>query len=409
MLQIFSQIVLKTNPMFSHERKALVLRAYQQFPPTERSARHLSKLFNVSKSTVHRWIKAYVGNHSIEEQGSEDLKVTKLDTILQYIDEEIIKDPFQTCKMLKQFLKEHCSIIASLELIRLGIKKLGYTKKTARYYGVAKNALYLNKTFLKKRDEYIKSGARLYSIDETGFGRFSYQRRTGYSKAGEQLMIRKEKARVTSTTVLACASSDGWVSRSIFKGATNRKIFSEFILSLEMPTGSVILLDNASIHKGDQVFDAFKQKGFIPLYVPPYSPWYNPIEKCFSIVKYLFSTSQNIEKSFDLLDKEQHFVPFFRNTLRCYGMNGSDASRNIDAMNTVDEIETTDVVNQRKKIRNKRHVVEKSKPEETKKTTKTRKVDADGSITTTTTTVTTIVTLRIRRPVNLSPKLEEMA
>ena len=336
----------------------------------------------------------------VNKEVAKDRSPTKLDTLLRYIDEEIAKDPFQTCKMLKQFLKDHCSIIASLELIRLGIKKLGYTKKTARYYGIAKNALSLNKTFLKKRDEYIKSGARLYSVDETGFGRFSYQRRTGYSKAGEPLMIRKEKACVTSTTALACASSDGWVSRQIFKGGTNRKIFSEFIRSLDLPTGSVILLDNASIHKGDEVFDAFKQKGFIPLYVPPYSPWYNPIEKCFRIVKYSFSTTQNIEKSFDLLDKEQHFVPFFRHTLRCYGMNDSDASRNIDAMNTADEIE--DDIHPCKKTKNKRHVVEKSNPEETKKTTRIRKVDADGSITTTTTTITTIVQLRIRRPVHLS-------
>ena len=129
-------------------------------------------------------------------------------------------------------------------------------------------------------------------------------------------MIRKEKARVTSTSVLACASAvDGWVARTTIKGGVNRQIFSDFILSLDLPKGSVILLDNASIHKGEIIYDAFKQKEFNPLYVPPYSPWYNPIEKCFSIVKHLFSKNQNIEQSFDSLRTQDHFVPFFRNTL----------------------------------------------------------------------------------------------
>jgi transposase len=47
-------------------------------------------------------------------------------------------------------------------------------------------------------------------------------------------------------------------------------------------------MDNASIHRGDLVDETLEALGIIPLYVPPYSPWFNPIEKCFSSVKQNF-------------------------------------------------------------------------------------------------------------------------
>ena len=53
----------------------------------------------------------------------------------------------------------------------------------------------------------------------------------------------------------------------------------------------------ASIHKGDEVNNVFKEKGFIKLYVPPYSPWFNPIEGCFSIVK-RYPVKQNLRPAF---------------------------------------------------------------------------------------------------------------
>ena len=87
-------------------------------------------------------------------------------------------------------------------------------------------------------------------------------------------------------------------------------------------------MDNSSTHKGDQVKETLKELGYIPLYTPPYSPWFNPIEKCFSMVKKNFSECQNIDKSFDLLEPETHFKPYFRHVLSCDGMNLEDASIN---------------------------------------------------------------------------------
>jgi len=49
--------------------------------------------------------------------------------------------------------------------------------------------------------------------------------------------------------------------------------------------GSVLVLDNASIHKGGQIERLARRAGCRVLYLPPYSPDYNPIELVWGIVK----------------------------------------------------------------------------------------------------------------------------
>jgi transposase len=47
----------------------------------------------------------------------------------------------------------------------------------------------------------------------------------------------------------------------------------------------VILLDNVAFHHARQVAQVAEAKKLTLLYVPPYSPWYNPVETVFSLVK----------------------------------------------------------------------------------------------------------------------------
>jgi hypothetical protein len=51
------------------------------------------------------------------------------------------------------------------------------------------------------------------------------------------------------------------------------------------PPGTVLVLDNASIHKTREVQQVMASKGYTPMYTPPYSPEFNPIEHCFGAIK----------------------------------------------------------------------------------------------------------------------------
>ena len=45
---------------------------------------------------------------------------------------------------------------------------------------------------------------------------------------------------------------------------------------------SIIILDNSSIHHVDGIADMIQEVGALVMYLPPYSPCYNPIEELFS-------------------------------------------------------------------------------------------------------------------------------
>ena len=141
---------------------------------------------------------------------------------------------------------------------------------------------------------------------------------------GQKLIVQKQKPRQTSTSVIACASKSQWVRYTQHTGGTDRSKFCEFLQSLSLPAGSVLMMDNASIHSGDDVDKVCKEKGFSILYTPPYSPWFNPIENCFSIVKRRYPEMQNIQQCFESL-KPSHFKAFFEHALKTYGIDDAEA------------------------------------------------------------------------------------
>jgi transposase len=72
------------------------------------------------------------------------------------------------------------------------------------------------------------------------------------------------------------------------EGATNRAVFEAYLERILAPTlrrGQVVVMDNLTAHKGERVRELIEQRGCEHLYLPPYSPDFNPIEEAFSKIK----------------------------------------------------------------------------------------------------------------------------
>ena len=67
-------------------------------------------------------------------------------------------------------------------------------------------------------------------------------------------------------------------------------MFTAFVETLDTNERDVLLMDNASIHKTKTVQDTIVGRGMTPCYLPPYTPEFQPIEHCFSILKQKFRT-----------------------------------------------------------------------------------------------------------------------
>jgi transposase len=72
------------------------------------------------------------------------------------------------------------------------------------------------------------------------------------------------------------------------EGATSTTIFESYVEQVLAPTlksGQVIVMDNLSAHKGERVRELIEARGCELLYLPPYSPDFNPIEEAFAKIK----------------------------------------------------------------------------------------------------------------------------
>lgn len=59
----------------------------------------------------------------------------------------------------------------------------------------------------------------------------------------------------------------------------------------ELPEKQVIIMDNARIHKSEKTRKIIEDAGHILLFLPPYSPDYNPIEQTFGLIKRWLSSA----------------------------------------------------------------------------------------------------------------------
>ena len=78
------------------------------------------------------------------------------------------------------------------------------------------------------------------------------------------------------------------ISMLISVGSCNCELFIayiEHVLCPELTNRKVVIADNATCHKSSRINQLIESKGCTLLYLPPYSPERNPIEKYWSILK----------------------------------------------------------------------------------------------------------------------------
>jgi len=89
-------------------------------------------------------------------------------------------------------------------------------------------------------------------------------------------------------TMLASLSLSGIEAPMTINGAVDAIVFKVYIEQVLCPTltaGDVVIMDNLAVHKVAGIRELIEAKGAKLIYLPPYSPDLNPIEKCWSKIK----------------------------------------------------------------------------------------------------------------------------
>jgi len=115
-------------------------------------------------------------------------------------------------------------------------------------------------------------------------------RRHGRCLRGERLRMSVPHGHWKTTTIVAGLSARGMIAPWVLDGPVNRAAFETYVgnvLVPELRPGDTVIMDNLSSHKGPGVREMIEAVGASLLYLPPYSPDFNPIENAFAKLKAL--------------------------------------------------------------------------------------------------------------------------
>ena len=115
-------------------------------------------------------------------------------------------------------------------------------------------------------------------------------RRHGRCRRGERLRVSVPHGHWKTTTFVGALTLRGFIAPFVLDGPINRDAFETYVAKVlvpELARGDIVVMDNLSSHKGPRVREMIERAGASLLYLPPYSPDFNPIEMLFSKLKAL--------------------------------------------------------------------------------------------------------------------------
>lgn len=110
----------------------------------------------------------------------------------------------------------------------------------------------------------------------------------GRALGGERVRAHIPHGRYQTGTLISAIRLEGPCAPWLFEGPMNGEMFLAWVrvgLAPALSRGDVVILDNLSTHKIRGVREALEAIGARLLYLPPYSPDFNPIEPMWSKIK----------------------------------------------------------------------------------------------------------------------------
>ena len=156
-----------------------------------------------------------------------------------------------------------------------------------------------------ERDEFLRAAWRILVAGRVESRRFVFVDECStntsltplyaWSRRGERARCSTPRNRGANVTLLSSMSLEGMGPSLVVEGSTTKAVFETYIEKILAPAlreGQVMVMDNLSSHKGERVRQIIEQRGCELLYLPTYSPDFNPIEEAFAKLKALLRRAE---------------------------------------------------------------------------------------------------------------------
>ena len=120
-------------------------------------------------------------------------------------------------------------------------------------------------------------------------------RRRGRAPRGQRCHASAPCGHWQTTTMISSIRLDGSTACMAISGATNTEVFRTYVrevLCPELRPGDLVIMDNLAPHKSDATLALIARAGAEAVFLPAYSPDFNPIEKMWSKLKNSLRSSE---------------------------------------------------------------------------------------------------------------------
>lgn len=129
--------------------------------------------------------------------------------------------------------------------------------------------------------------SKIVYIDESGIDKCD-QKERGWGLKSKKLYEKKSGKYYARMNIIAGLNCKKPIAPMVFSGFCNTAVFNQWVeecLIKELRAGQVVVMDNASFHKSKKTIELIESVGCKVLFLPPYSPDLNPIEKFWANMK----------------------------------------------------------------------------------------------------------------------------
>jgi Transposase and inactivated derivatives len=281
----------------SNEVRSLVIRDMNN----GNSAIQVGQQFRILPNTVRKIYATYKRTNELEKRavGHRPRKLTfgQADEVCNWIDE----DCTLTLRQIKnKLLENYPQLQVSSSTIYRAIKEFHYSVKRVSFIPERRNS----PETLQSRFEYAVQYNRImierekiFFIDEFGI---QINSRRSYGRAPKNCRANKIKAQLRGRnySIAAAMCTNSLYIFTVQDRPYNIAYFGQFLTNLiehlheDEIIGAYFVLDNVRFHRTEEIQQLIRNHGHVPIFLPPYSPFLNPIEELFNQWKGIIRSRQ---------------------------------------------------------------------------------------------------------------------
>ena len=308
--------------IFGHASREVKLHAVYARLYVGLTYKQIAIVFGKSPQTILNWVCQYLKTGDVFRCSSADRSRKLFPHHRTWILEYVHRSPLSHLAEIRDSFAA-CFFHVALSTIYSVLIENGYTKKV-----IETRALEIQQKevirFTLEINLVCPLSFQLLFLDEMGVDNRCMKRKKGWFLKKSVPYCRQSFTRSKRMSILSFLGVEGLLDNYLIEGTFTRSIFFNFI-KVFLTKGivqpfpgmhSIWVMDGASIHMDENIVEFLFTVGVIVIYLPPYCPFYNPIEIMFSKVKGM------LKKFYQTKGTEQLLFTTILDSLRNYDSGG---------------------------------------------------------------------------------------